>query len=840
MTRQKSKLSKMLKVTILSFIAFAISTARGVEISGTQAGIWTLSQSPYIVTGNILVPGGMTMEIEPGVVVKFAGYYGIRVAGTLKAVGRNDARIVFTSANDNEFNTAAEISRILPTNQDWAGIEFSPASRNTSKLDYCIIRYSDKAISANNAEPMLAHTVFVDCNTANINVNGQVIAVQNGVEFDYNISEESSLTQRTVTVERELLTNPSLSDVSDVLGGEEYSFGEITVVSAAKYAQRISEAPAAISVLTGNEIQWVGQSNIADMLRLVPGIDVSVATAGNINVNPRGYNRLYSNRTLVLVDGRTVYLDFFGVIFWPTIPVQLEEIDRLEVIRGPGGSLYGANAYSGVINLMTKRPESINGTHIVSRIGSQLDAYRGSVVHGGRSGKTGYRFSLGWQTASEYGDRKSDALKNGTGDLLLEHNFSDNARISLDAGQSNGKQQQLLPWVIFAMPVESDIKVSHGKVDLELADWKFSTYVNNIAFDALGTTSPFVVLIDNNLYNFSMENLIKLGSRSNFVWGATYRWQTFEGSVAEKHEEIGLFSGFGQIGLRPSNGLSFTLGFRADQNPAGVVNVPLKASLMMFPGANHAIRMSYGRSYRSASLVETFVVSQFGPASVLGNKDLSSESMESYELGYRASMLRGRLNFELNLFQETLKDFIIFAPTQQGFSFENFGKSKNTGGELELNFLIGDGFRGRAYYAYQKVEDEKPKVGEEAKTLFFEKAAPQNKFGLFLGTQRRKFTGFIGAQYIDQFSVRIAPQEVMQMIGSITDMNVLMQMLQNYVVPEQHVDAHVLVNARIAYKVSDNVEISIEGYNVIDDRFREYPLAEELSNRVTCTVSTFF
>jgi iron complex outermembrane receptor protein len=800
-----------------------ISSAWGKEVIGTQAGIWTVRESPYIVNGDVTIPPGKTLTIEPSVLVQFAGYYRIKVNGALIANGKLSERIIFTSVHDKDFGNEQNFTNTQPSNKDWIGIEFAPSSKSTSWLDYCVIRYSDSAIKANFANPTINHTIFADCNFKSFNLGGQIITVQDGIEQDYytapDFDNSSALLmlQNTATAQRPVAFAQNTSDmnlpVPDLFKEEEFTFGEIKVVSASKFVQKISEAPAAISVLTKNDIQWTGHTDIADMMRLIPGMDVSVATAGNINLNPRGYNRLYSNRTLVLVDGRTVYHDFFGVIFWPTIPIQLEEIDQIEVIRGPGGSLYGANAYSGVINITTRKPEDIAGIRLIAQGDDVFKSYRCSYIHSKYVGNTGIRFSSGWRKANEFADQTREALNTGAANLLLEQKIGENSRVSFEIGQSKGTEQQLLPWGVYAIPVESEISVASGKVDLELPKWKFSAYTNKINFNALGTTSPFVVHIDNDLYNLSMENFFHLGSRIKFIWGSTYRYQTFAGNVASKLEELGLVSIFGQAEISPLKNISLTIGVRGDQNPAGDVDVPLKTSLMIFPRENHALRLSYGRSYRSASLVETFVVSQFGEAFVLGNENLKSESMEAFELGYRATLFQGQFGFEFNLFQQSLNDFIIFAPVPQGYSFDNFGTSTNVGGELELNFLLTEGVRGRAYYAYQKIDDKES-------TLFFEKAAPKNKYGLFLGFVHGKWTGYIGAQYIDQFSVVIAP--IMEMPS------------------QQSVDEHIIVNAKLGYKVNKNIELSVEGFNVGNNKVKEYPLAEQLQQRYTITTKAYF
>lgn len=133
---------------------------------------------------------------------------------------------------------------------------------------------------------------------------------------------------------------------------------EIEVVTAAKKAQKISQAPAAMYVITDEDIRQSGATSIPDALRMVPGIDVMEITATDFVINARGFNKEMSDKMLVLIDGRSVYWDFYGLVVWDSFPINLEEIKRIEIVRGPGSALYGANAFSGVINILTFLPPS--------------------------------------------------------------------------------------------------------------------------------------------------------------------------------------------------------------------------------------------------------------------------------------------------------------------------------------------------------------------------------------------------------------------------------------------------------------------------------------------------
>jgi len=353
------------------FVCYFISgTVWSIEIGGPQAGIWTRNESPYIITSDIIVPTGMTLSIESGVVVKFADYYGIKVNGTLKALGIVRERIVFTSIHDKEFGVTDQPTTILPSNRDWAGIEFTPSSGNTSELDHCIIRYTDKAILSNYANPSLTNIIIVDCNAHNLNINGQNISIREGSEQNYNVVQRtvSPPTQisptPTLTPEPSRETTPSRSNqrhsalIDDKLfSEEEFTFGEIKVISAAKIEQTPEEAPSSIYTITRAEILANGWESLDEILNFIPGFE-SMITAGSDNLyNVRGIGSPFNSRILFMIDGISVADAFHGGSSRSAKSFSVANIDQIEIITGPGSALYGAGAFSGIVNIIMKKAD---------------------------------------------------------------------------------------------------------------------------------------------------------------------------------------------------------------------------------------------------------------------------------------------------------------------------------------------------------------------------------------------------------------------------------------------------------------------------------------------------
>ena len=165
------------------------------------------------------------------------------------------------------------------------------------------------------------------------------------------------------------------------------------VTSASKKEQKLSRVAAAIFVITQEDIQRSGATSIEDLLRIVPGLDVAQINGSTWAIGARGFNQQLSNKLLVMVDGRIVYTEAFGGVYWDAVDLPLEDIDRIEVIRGPGGSIWGANAVNGVISIFTKRAAGTRGG-LIAATGGNIVQGLGTIEYGDKIGKeTDFRVS---------------------------------------------------------------------------------------------------------------------------------------------------------------------------------------------------------------------------------------------------------------------------------------------------------------------------------------------------------------------------------------------------------------------------------------------------------------
>lgn len=208
---------------------------------------------------------------------------------------------------------------------------------------------------------------------------------------------------------------------------------EEIVSIATRYEQPISHAPSNVYVITDDDIRHSGAIDIPTILRRVPGLDVRQVTGADFNVSARGDNQLFANKILVMIDGRSVYIDGQGLVFWKSLPVTLLEIKRIEVLKGPASVLYGFNAFDGVINIITKSAQELKGTTLQFG-GGELGTMSSAAVHAGWAGKFDYRLSIGRDQTQQWRNNDALAFRSHKLNVQTQYNFSADASLRVAGG----------------------------------------------------------------------------------------------------------------------------------------------------------------------------------------------------------------------------------------------------------------------------------------------------------------------------------------------------------------------------------------------------------------------
>ena len=314
-------------------------------------------------------------------------------------------------------------------------------------------------------------------------------------------------------------TWPAVAEDADIF---EFFKEEAMVVTAARQPQLLRQAPATVYVVTGEDIRASGAQTLWEALRQVPGVDVMTTRTFHGEVSIRGLNKPLNNRTLVLLDGKTVLNGFWDLATWENIPVLLEEIDRIEVVEGPVSALYGANAVNGVVNIISKTPEQLQGGVFGYTFGER-ETHLGSFLYGNHRGKKRYKLGMGWRSTHRFEDADLRASRAFKTDAFLGYDLSAESRVSVAAGVTHLRTQITTgpPGTGF-----DDGAVGFARVDFGHRDFQVRGFWNR----GRTTLKDFAALnqpnMDYDTYDIDIERSVVLSLHNRLVVGGSYRYNT--------------------------------------------------------------------------------------------------------------------------------------------------------------------------------------------------------------------------------------------------------------------------------------------------------------------------
>ena len=310
---------------------------------------------------------------------------------------------------------------------------------------------------------------------------------------------------------------------------------DITVTSVSKREQKLSRAASAIFVISQEDIHRSGATNIPDLLRMAPGVDVEQIDANSWAISIRGFNSRFSNKVLVMIDGRTVYNPVFSGVFWDQIETPLEDIERIEVIRGPGATVWGANAVNGVISIITKSSRDTKGGRMTAGGGSQTQG-TGQVQYGGALGQTGtYRMfgdysDIGNSSAQQGGAANDHWQRMQTGfrtDWDLSKSDSLMVQGDLFANRENQTTQSSYIPSPYNILLPQAVDAAGGDF---LARWSHTleggSQTSLQAYYDTNRRTDSGIPMKVTTFDLDFQHHIAVGDRHDIVWGLGYRSDT--------------------------------------------------------------------------------------------------------------------------------------------------------------------------------------------------------------------------------------------------------------------------------------------------------------------------
>jgi iron complex outermembrane receptor protein len=495
---------------------------------------------------------------------------------------------------------------------------------------------------------------------------------------------------------------------------------KVTAVS--KKEQNLARTAAAVYVVTREDIERSGATNIPDLLRMVPGVNVAQIDGGSWAIAIRGFNARYSDKVLVLIDGRSVYSTGFSGVYWDQIDLPVAEIERIEVIRGPGGSVWGANAVDGVISIVTRSSKTTHGGAASLGAGSYTHT-SDSASYGGGVGSAGsYR---AWGAYSNIADSVQfngapggDGWERVHGGFRSDWNLGQRDSLTVEGDIFFNQGGHTTDSLLFLPGSISQWHSQQSGGGSILGRWTRSSDGGanqslQIYYSASHRTELGVPISETSL-DFDYQNRHRIGTRHEVVWGAGYRktdtdlgsasWISFSPPVSAES----LYSAFVEDEIRLADRLSLTLGTRVEHNPYTGFDFEPSARLAWTATPTSTFWLSAGRAVRQPARADAAMDIDLGtvqlpsgmPAVVylLGNPHQSAERVTDYEAGYRAQ-LRPNLSLDAAVFGSLYQDLATSQPlpptmiadgggyaVELPFTYGNGGKAIDYGGELAANW----------------------------------------------------------------------------------------------------------------------------------------------------------
>jgi iron complex outermembrane receptor protein len=428
------------------------------------------------------------------------------------------------------------------------------------------------------------------------------------------------------------------------------SRGEDIVVTASKTESSVVNAPVSISVITAADLAAAPVQNFGDILRTVPGMNVIQMSARDVNVTSREPTNTLSNSQLALVDGRTIYLDFFGLILWDFVPTNSDEIKQIEVVRGPASVVWGANAMTGVVNIITKSPREMEGGSVMVQ-GGGFSRDAGSTAGEGSGGIFGiqaefaqapsdrisYRLGGGYYYSDAYprpigtvpiAQNPADptnvvgggpyppypnaGTKQPRFDARLDQELDNGGRLTYEGGYAG--TSGIINSGIGPFSIQPGSYLAFGRVAYNQNAFKLAAYGNFVDAKApnllqvdAATLQPLQLNFTTQTYDLDAENANSIGAHNLLTYGGNARRNNFTITIAPNGQDRNEFGGYVQDEIFYEH-IRFTLGARVDKfsNLDHAVFSPRLAAILK-PSATQSIRLSFNKAFRSPSLINNYI-----------------------------------------------------------------------------------------------------------------------------------------------------------------------------------------------------------------------------------------
>lgn len=599
---------------------------------------------------------------------------------------------------------------------------------------------------------------------------------------------------------------------------------DIKITTASKKEKKLFETPAAAYVITSEDIRRSGAKSIPDVLRTVPGLNVARINANKWAISSRGFNNEFANKMLVMIDGRSIYTPSFGGVRWDIHDVMLEDIERIEVIRGPGGTLWGANAVNGIINIITKQAKDTQGGLISGGVGTEEQGF-GSVRFGDKINEHTYfrvyskYFNRDDGTQSVGGNGKDgwDMLRGG---FRIDSYPSDHDQWTLLGDIYNGDIGQTGTLYSITAPVSTPYtyqkNVDGGHI---LSRWKRvftdnSDIVLQLYYDRSRRLEK-VFSETLNTYDIDFQHHFSPDEKNEITWGLGYRLDrhtvdgTFNYSMDPRNDNLNLYSGFVQDRIPlVTDILELTIGSKFLHHHSTGFEFQPGARLLWTADERNIVWGSVTRAIRTPDRHDldsttNWGVSQAGPFTIsqeaYGNPNIDSEEVIAYEVGYRTKPSN-----------KLVMDFTGFVNDYDKLTATERNADITKPGYTIWPYVVGNNLHGETYgteisATYQVFENLKFNAGYS-----------------FIQIQLHPDNSNITRDSAEEGTTAHNQLHLRSYYDLSKDIELDFSLYYVDNLPEGDIKNYIRFDARLGWHIADNTELSIVGQNLLDEQHPEF------------------
>lgn len=558
-----------------------------------------------------------------------------------------------------------------------------------------------------------------------------------GLSLVVPVLAQDSDVEASVPLEDMLFDDGDLEDLTD-LSLEELMNIDVEVTSVSRKSENLSETAAAVYVITSDDIRRSGATSIPELLRQAPGMHVARLTSDDYAISARGFAGEFSNKMLVLIDGRSVYSPLFSGVFWSSLDLALQDIERIEVIRGPGGTMWGANAVNGVINIITKSANSLDGVTTSVTVGNE-DQFVSSIRGGGALGENGHlrvfmksteRDSLQHPTDASYGG--AEGVRGG---FRADWDLDDQTTFSL---QGNAYRTEGLRSITaftatapFVFPSDEFRRFEGGGLLgqwARAADDGSSTRIQ--AYYDRQEYGGTVFSEERDTFEIDYQYQMTPGERHQVMYGLMVR-HTSSNSVPSpvitfdpSSRDDTLFSAFIQDEFQVNDSLRLIYGTKVEHNEFSGFEISPNIRFSMPQGDRSTLWGSISRAVRTPAQTNTDldfvlgIIPNTPPGfttilNLLGNEDIEAEEMIAYELGYRTKPTDST-SIDAAVFLHTYDNLMTYefgtpspgagATIIQPLIFENMMEGVSYGAEIVGKMVLAEDWTMHLGYSFMELD----------------------------------------------------------------------------------------------------------------------------------------